>query len=111
MSRGAGPRSRRAGRPPSGGLLPWALALPARMHLRWLVILVVTAAAMGAYGHVLLTAAPMPPGKAPAAGGTAYPGSTPATTPPPHTRAGTPPGTHAGTSPRTPAASRSPEVG
>lgn len=120
MSRGAGPRSRRAARPPSGGLLPWALALPARMHLRWLVILVVTAAAMGAYGHVLLTAAPMPPGKAPAAGGTAYPGSTPAPTPPgtrppgahpPGTHAGTPPGAHAGTSPRTPAASRSPEVG
>ncbi|CAG7652367.1 hypothetical protein [Actinacidiphila bryophytorum] len=115
MSRGAGPRRRRAARPPSDGLLPWALALPARMHLRWLVILVVTGAVMGAYGHALLTAAPMPPSKAPAAGGTAYPEGTPAATHPgarpPGARAGTPPGAHAGTSPRTPAASRSPEVG
>jgi hypothetical protein len=71
------------------------------MHLRWLVILVVTAAAMGAYGHVLLTAAPMPPSKAPAAG-TASPASTPTAT---HAGAG------ARTPPRTPAASRTPEVG
>jgi hypothetical protein len=42
-------------------------SLPARLHLRWLVILVVTAAVMGAYGRVLVTASPMPPGKAPAA--------------------------------------------
>lgn len=101
MSRGAGSRGRRAGRPPSGGLLSWALALPARLHLRWLVILVVTAAAMGAYGHVLLTAAPMPPGQAPAAG-TAPPASTPAAS-----RAGA----HAGTPARTPTATRTPEVG
>ena len=101
MSRGAGTRSRRAARPPSGGLLAWALALPARMHLRWLVILVVTAAAMGLYGHVLLTAAPMPPGKAPTAD-TVPPASPPAAT---HAAART------GTPPRTPAASRTPEVG
>lgn len=100
MSRGAGPRGRRARRPPSGGLLPWALSLPARMHMRWLVILVVTAAVMGAYGRVLLTAAPMPPSKAPAAG-TAR-SSRPDPTPP-----ATPTGTHA---PK-PTATRTPEVG
>ncbi|WP_327289771.1 hypothetical protein [Streptomyces sp. NBC_01198] len=83
MSRGVGPRSRRAvRRPPSGGLLSWALSLPARMHVRWLVILVVTAAAMGAYGHVLLTASPMPPGRAPSAG-TAHNYPPAATSPPP----------------------------
>jgi hypothetical protein len=71
------------------------------MHLRWLVILVVTAAAMGAYGHVLLTAAPMPPSQAPTAD-TAPPAGTPTAT-----RAGT----HAGTPARTPTASRAPEVG
>ncbi|MFG1805584.1 hypothetical protein [Streptomyces sp. NPDC049040] len=95
MSRGAGPRGRRAVRPPSGGLLPWALSLPARLHMRWLVILVVTAAVMGAYGHVLLTAAPMPPGKAPAAG-TAH-GSRPTASPAPPTAP--------------PTATRAPEVG
>ncbi|MFG2119700.1 hypothetical protein [Streptomyces sp. NPDC048710] len=67
MSRGERSRGRRAGHPPSGGLLPWALSLPARLHLRWLVILVVTAAVMGAYARVLVTAAPMPPDKAPTA--------------------------------------------
>ncbi|MFI1165083.1 hypothetical protein ACH4UM_16070 [Streptomyces sp. NPDC020801] len=66
MSRGRGTRGRRSGSPVSGGLLAWVLSLPARLHLRWLVILVVTAAVMGAYGRVLVTAAPMPPGKAPA---------------------------------------------
>lgn len=66
MSRGGGARARRSGRPPSGGLLARALALPARLHLRWLVILVVLAAAMGAYARVMVTASPMPPGKAPA---------------------------------------------
>ncbi len=66
MSRGGRARGRRSGRPPSGGL--WLGAdLPARLHLRWLVILVVTAAVMGAYARVLVTAAPMPPSKAPAA--------------------------------------------
>ncbi|MGY6024626.1 hypothetical protein [Streptomyces spinosirectus] len=67
MSRAGRSRSRRAGSPPSGGLLRWILSLPARLHLRWLVILVVTAAVMGAYARVLVTAAPMPPGKAPTA--------------------------------------------
>lgn len=67
MSRGGRSRGRRSGRPPSGGLVPWALSLPARLHLRWLVILVVTAAVMGAYARVLVTAAPMPPSKAPTA--------------------------------------------
>lgn len=66
MSRGGRSRGRRSGRPPSGGLLPWALSLPARLHLRWLVILVLTAAVMGAYARVLVTAAPMPPSRAPA---------------------------------------------
>lgn len=65
MNRGGYARNRRARRAPSGGLLPWALSLPARLHLRWLVIVLVTAAVMGAYGRVLLTAAPMPPSKAP----------------------------------------------
>ncbi|MEU2742543.1 hypothetical protein ABZ656_46535 [Streptomyces sp. NPDC007095] len=68
MSRGRRTRGRRGGRPASGGLLTWVISLPARLHLRWLVILVVTAAVMGAYGRVLVTASPMPPGKAPAAG-------------------------------------------
>lgn len=66
MSRGGRSRGRRSGRPPSGGPLYWVLSLPARLHLRWLVILVVTAAVLGAYAKVLVTAAPMPPSKAPA---------------------------------------------
>jgi len=66
LSRGAGPRGRRSRRAPSGGLLAWTLSLPARLHVRWLVILLVTAAAMGAYGRVLVTAPPMPPSQAPA---------------------------------------------
>jgi hypothetical protein len=67
MSRAGRSRGRRADRPPSGGLLRWTLSLPARLHLRWLVILVVTAAVMGAYARVLVTAAPMPPSKTPTA--------------------------------------------
>ncbi|MFI6660643.1 hypothetical protein ACIBL8_34480 [Streptomyces sp. NPDC050523] len=67
MSRAGRSRSRRAGSPPAGGLLRWFLSLPARLHLRWLVIIVVAAAVMGAYARVLVTAAPMPPGKAPTA--------------------------------------------
>ncbi|NJP46171.1 hypothetical protein [Actinacidiphila epipremni] len=55
----------RARRPPSGGVIPWTLSLPARLHIRWLVILVVTGAAMAAYAHVLLTAPPMPPSHPP----------------------------------------------
>jgi hypothetical protein len=61
-------RNRRTGRAPSGGVLPWMLSLPARMHLRWLVILVVLLGAMGAYARVLVTASPMPPSKAPVVG-------------------------------------------
>jgi hypothetical protein len=59
------------------------LSLPARLHLRWLVILVVTAAVMGAYGRVLLDAAPMPPSKAPAADTGPEHGSAPASAPSP----------------------------
>ncbi|MFJ2732690.1 hypothetical protein [Streptomyces sp. NPDC087317] len=68
MSRGGGPRRRRTRHVPSGGLVPWTLSLPARLHVRWLVILLVTVAVMGAYGRVLVTARPMPPSQAPAAG-------------------------------------------
>ncbi|MFE0509129.1 hypothetical protein [Streptomyces sp. NPDC058964] len=67
MSRGGRSRGRRSGRPPFGGLLPWVLSVPARLHLRWLVIFVVTAAVMGLYARVLVTASPMPPSQAPAA--------------------------------------------
>ncbi|MBY8881790.1 hypothetical protein [Actinacidiphila acidipaludis] len=76
MSRGAGPRGRRSRRAPSGGLLAWTLSLPARLHLRWLVILLVTGVAMGAYGRVLLTAPPMPPSRAPATAPAATPAAT-----------------------------------
>jgi hypothetical protein len=58
-------RKRRPGRPPYGGLLSWALSLPARLRMRWLLILAVMVVAMGAYGRVLVTAQPMPPSKAP----------------------------------------------
>ncbi|MFI1092380.1 hypothetical protein [Streptomyces sp. NPDC020917] len=87
MSRGGYPRSRRARRAPSGGLLAWALSLPARLHLRWLVILLVTAAVMGVYGRVLLDASPMPPGKAPATESGTEHGSEPASV---HTPRATP---------------------
>ena len=66
MSRARARSRARTGRPPSGGLIPWVLSLPARMHLRWLVILAVFAGAMGLYAHVLLSAPPMPPSQAPA---------------------------------------------
>jgi len=59
---------RRSRHVPSGGLVSRTLSLPARLHVRWLVILLVTAAVMGAYGRVLVTADPMPPSKAPAEG-------------------------------------------
>ncbi|WP_328888850.1 hypothetical protein [Streptomyces sp. NBC_00316] len=65
MSRRAN-RKRRSGRPPYGGPLPWALSLPARLRIRWLLILAVMVVAMGAYGRVLVTAQPMPPSKVPA---------------------------------------------
>ncbi|WP_031519183.1 hypothetical protein [Streptomyces sp. NRRL F-5123] len=61
----------RSPRPPSGGPLHWLLALPARLRVRWLVILAVTGAAMALYAHTLMTASPMPPGRAPAESGTA----------------------------------------
>lgn len=63
-------RSRR--RPPAGGLLHWLLSLPARTHLRWLVIALLMAAAVGLYGRVLQTAPPMPPGHAPETGTATY---------------------------------------
>lgn len=87
-------RNRRTGRPPSGGVLPWMLSLPARLHLRWLVIVVVLAAAMGAYARVLVTATPMPPSKAPVVGSSvsAVPGTgtaaRPSTSPTPTSRVG-----------------------
>jgi len=46
--------------------MPWLLSLPARLHLRGLLILAVMLVVMGAYGRAMVTAAPMPPGKAPA---------------------------------------------
>ncbi|MGW5127152.1 hypothetical protein ACWEQ7_24515 [Streptomyces sp. NPDC004069] len=67
MSRGGGPRRRRTRHVSAGGLVPWALSLPARLHVRWLVILLVTVAVMGVYGRALITAEPMPPSQAPAA--------------------------------------------
>jgi hypothetical protein len=59
-------RGRTTPRPTYGGPLPWLLSLPARLHLRWVLILAVMVVAMGAYGRTLATAPPMPPGKAPA---------------------------------------------
>ena len=66
------------------------LSLPARLHVRWLVILLVAVAVMGAYGRVLVTAQPMPPSKAPAAGAEheAEPGSAPSATAAPTSGAG-----------------------
>lgn len=66
MSRARARSRARRGRPPSGGLIPWVLSVPARLHLRWLVILAVFAGVMGLYAHVLLSAPPMPPSQAPA---------------------------------------------
>ncbi|WP_055587362.1 hypothetical protein [Peterkaempfera griseoplana] len=59
-------RRRQSARPPYGGLLPWLLSLPARLRVRGLLILAVMLVAMGAYGRAMVTAPPMPPGKAPA---------------------------------------------
>ncbi|WP_225846619.1 hypothetical protein [Streptomyces sp. HPF1205] len=65
----SGYRARRPGRrAPAGGLLPRLLSLPARLHVRWLVIALVMAAAVGLYGRVLATAPPMPPTRAPQTG-------------------------------------------
>lgn len=85
MNRRGGSRGRRPGSPLSGGLLSWLLSVPARLHLRWLMILVVMAAAMAAYGRVLVTAAPMPPSRPPAVrtGPPASPYMPPATSRPP----------------------------
>ncbi|MYS24873.1 hypothetical protein GA0115240_17082 [Streptomyces sp. DvalAA-14] len=77
MSRAA---ARRGARPHPGRPLPRLLSLPARLHLRWLVIAVLLAAAVGLYGRVLLTSAPMPPSRAPQTG-------TPTSSPPPRVMA------------------------
>ncbi|MGW3245141.1 hypothetical protein [Streptomyces sp. NPDC001070] len=58
-------RRRRIARPMYGGFSVRVLSLPARLHVRWLVILAVMVVAMGAYARVLMTAPAMPPGKAP----------------------------------------------
>lgn len=58
------------------------LSLPARLHLRWLVILVVTTAVMGMYGRVLATSGPMPPSRAPAGAPSPTLSASPASTPP-----------------------------
>ena len=63
------PRAASRARPPGAdGLLVRLLSLPARMHLRWLVIALVMAAALGLYGRALLTAPPVPPSRAPQTG-------------------------------------------
>lgn len=64
------PRAAR-GRPVEGPVTR-LLSLPARLHLRWLVILVVMAAAAAVYGRTLLTASPMPPSRAPQTGTATY---------------------------------------
>jgi hypothetical protein len=76
MNSRAGDRPRRARRAPSGGPLYRLLSLPARLHLRWLVIALLMAAAVAVYGRVLTTAPPMPPSRAPQTG-------TPTSAPPP----------------------------
>jgi hypothetical protein len=43
----------------------FVLALPARMGVRWLVILLIMVVATGVYGRVLATAPPFPPSQAP----------------------------------------------
>ncbi|WP_280670775.1 MULTISPECIES: hypothetical protein [unclassified Kitasatospora] len=43
----------------------WLISLPARLHVRWLFIAAVLTVVMGGYLHVLLTAPPMPPSRAP----------------------------------------------
>ncbi|MFI9275939.1 hypothetical protein ACIGXM_35380 [Kitasatospora sp. NPDC052896] len=68
MSRRRSRPTRRSPRPPYAGMLPWLLGLPARLHVRWLLIATVMTLAMGAYLHVLLTAPPMPPEQAPNSG-------------------------------------------
>lgn len=65
MSRRRSHRARRAPRPSYAGPLQWLLGLPARLHVRWLLIATVMTVAMGVYLNVLLTAPPMPPGQVP----------------------------------------------
>jgi hypothetical protein len=63
------PRAASRGRRPGAEGLPFRLlSLPARLHLRWLVIVLVMAAAVGLYGRALLTAPPVPPSRAPQTG-------------------------------------------
>lgn len=59
---------RRVAGPHAEGPLVRLLSLPARLHLRWLVIALLMVAALGLYGRVLVTASPMPPSKAPEMG-------------------------------------------
>ncbi|GFH34217.1 hypothetical protein [Streptomyces pacificus] len=59
-------RRRRARQSFHGGPLRQALNLPARLGVRWLVISVIVAIAMALYAYVMITASPMPPGRAPA---------------------------------------------
>ncbi|WP_329128725.1 hypothetical protein OG552_01000 [Streptomyces sp. NBC_01476] len=58
----------RRGRPQAGSPLHRLLSLPARLHLRWLVIAVLMVAAVTLYGRVLVTSPPMPPSRAPQTG-------------------------------------------
>jgi hypothetical protein len=44
------------------------LSLPARLHVRWLVIALITAGAVLLYGRVLAGASPMPPCRGPVTG-------------------------------------------
>ncbi|MFB7663635.1 hypothetical protein ACFC1R_06730 [Kitasatospora sp. NPDC056138] len=67
MSRRASRRRRRFPRR-TGSLLPWLLSLPARGNVRWPFIATVMVVATGLYLQVMLTASPMPPGRAPAPG-------------------------------------------
>ena len=59
---------RRVVAPHTEGTLVRMLSLPARLHLRWLVIVLMMVVAIGLYAHVLTTASPMPPSKAPEMG-------------------------------------------
>ncbi|MFI7244285.1 hypothetical protein [Streptomyces qinglanensis] len=59
---------RRRHQTPHEDLLTRARNIPARWHVRWLLILVVVAVAMWTYGRLLMTAGAMPPSKVPAVG-------------------------------------------
>ncbi len=60
--------SARARRGVVGGPVHRILSLPARLHLRWLVIALVTGIAVLLYARVLLGAQPMPPSRGPVTG-------------------------------------------